>query len=263
MKQEDARFAEFLADAGLKPFEQMVAADELASYDLVEKYAEWLADVYKIKTGQRAGKGYMAQTAVNKINDRMLAIKKRLLLLGLHNDHKEGEHVRRFLTAMEPHARSDSYAWLVGVRHKMAREIFERMKISGERVDMSQEPVYPLHVQAMCKAYEAAGTSEAWTRRFAIAATGLSAGRASEAAWLNTDRCEPCSRSPTGCPMSLLLAPYLPVPADTPPTRFPNSSYCSLSWDDNFSCVYAKCMQQKTSKSAPPTFCRSGPMRTP
>ena len=49
-----------------------------------------------------------------------------------------------------------------------------------------------------------------------------------------------CSRSPTDFPMS---------PTDTPPTRFPYVSYCSLSWDDNFLCVYAQCMQQKTSKS--------------
>ena len=216
VKQEDARFAEFLAHSGRKPFEQMVTAHELASYDLVEGYATWLADVYKIKTGQRAGKGYMAQTVVNKINDRMLALKKRLLLLGLHaGGGEEGELVRRFLSAMDAQSRSDAYKWIVGVRHTTARRIFERMKAGGERTDMSATPVYPLHVQEICKAYEAAGSAEAWTRRLAVAATGLTAGRASEAAWLNTDRCGRAA-GPLLISLCLLLTPHLPVSPMSP-----------------------------------------------
>ena len=211
VSQEELRFDEFCKAESYPSFAEMNSAEQLCNPKMLEDYSTWLADGYKIAGGSRnAGKGYNVGSAVNKLNDCLLAIKKKCAKLGLVDDPEHGVAVRAFLGATKPHERSSAYEWFAGIRQKMRRRIFQKFKLAGEKTDQSQVPVYPAQIRSACAAYEAQGSTDAWRRRSALATAMMSCGRSGETAWLHLD---------------------------------------SLECDPYMNAVYASCMQSKTSKT--------------
>ena len=170
VSQEERVFAEFCKAENYVSFAEMDEPEQLCNPKMLESYSLWLADGYVIGKGSRnAGKGYNIGSAVSKLNDRLLKIKKKCATPGLVDDPAHGFAVRSFLGATRPHERSHAYEWFTGVRQNMRRKIFQKFKLAGESTDQSQAPVYPAHIRSACASYEAQGSTDAWRRRSALA----------------------------------------------------------------------------------------------
>ena len=93
--------------------------------------------------------------------------------------------------------------WYRGIKTKMTREIFQRNMLEGVSQDNSANPLYMVHVKALCEAFAKADTLEAAYRKFGIKTCWRCAGRTNEPAYLHYDALRHDE---------LLMAPFIEAP---------------------------------------------------
>lgn len=107
------------------------------------EFAHYLAHVYRIKKGSPGAGDFLAVGTV--LSYLCLLINRAAAKYRATGDASS----KLFFTCLDTHAKTDAAKWLLGVKAKLTREIFQRQLKAGTLSDGSETPIYGIHFRAI------------------------------------------------------------------------------------------------------------------